>query len=226
MIPHNVSCSLSVFQILTLYSSNLLRLGWKPCGAEDESIDHKIHFLVESSINTHLIQTIFFSISSWRLWCYCCGILSLNIYICTCKRFISCLLFWKDLSANISRSPFIKLSVYSIRFVIIKTFIKKIFGSTASTWMSSIGIGIASTLPMGITSTRITSTWITSTRLSSIGICVSFTINLSRALVWDSINSAIFFLFPTLHSAKLKLSNLRRHSRRSQFRRHRGRLKK
>ena len=129
MIPHYVSCSLSVFQILTLYSSNLLRLCWKPCGGEDESIDHKIHLLVESSINTHLIQTIF-SISSLSLWCYCFGILSLNIYICTCKRLISCLLLWKDLSANISRSPFIKLSVYSIRFVIIKTFIKKIFGST------------------------------------------------------------------------------------------------
>ena len=36
----------------------------------------------------------------------------------------------KDLSANISRSLFIKLSVYFIRFVIIKTFIKKIFVST------------------------------------------------------------------------------------------------
>ncbi|KEH30960.1 hypothetical protein MTR_4g088180 [Medicago truncatula] len=35
-----------------------------------------------------------------------------------------------------------------------------------------------------------------------------------------------FFLFPTLLSARLKLSNLRRQSRRSQFRRHTGRLKK
>ena len=129
MIPHNVSCSLSVFQILTLYSSNLLRLGWKPCGDEDESIDHKIHFLVESSINTHLIQTIFFLYLLWA--CDATVLVFFHwIYICTCKRFISCLLLWKDLSANISRSPFIKLSVYSIRFVIIKTFIKKIFGST------------------------------------------------------------------------------------------------
>jgi len=110
MIPHNVSCSLSVFQILTLYSSNLLRLGWKPCGDEDESIDHKIHFLVESSINTHLIQTIFFLYLLWD--CDATVVVFFHwIYICTCKRFISCLLFWKDLSANISRSPFIKVCV-------------------------------------------------------------------------------------------------------------------
>jgi len=39
-------------------------------------------------------------------------------------------LFNKNSSANISRSPFIKLIIYSTRFVIIKTFIKKIFAST------------------------------------------------------------------------------------------------
>jgi len=55
---------------------------------------------------------------------------SFNEYICTCKRLLSCQLLWKDSSANMSRSSFIKLSVYSIRFVIIKTFIKKIFVST------------------------------------------------------------------------------------------------
>ena len=42
-------------------------------------------------------------------------------------------LFNKNLSANISRSPFIKLIIYSTRFVIIKTFIKKIFASTIYT---------------------------------------------------------------------------------------------
>jgi len=39
--------------------------------------------------------------------------------------------FNKNSSANISRSPFIKLIIYTTRFVIIKTFIKKIFASTA-----------------------------------------------------------------------------------------------
>ena len=39
-------------------------------------------------------------------------------------------LFNKNSSANISRSPFIKLIIYSTKFVIIKTFIKKIFAST------------------------------------------------------------------------------------------------
>ena len=39
-------------------------------------------------------------------------------------------LFNKNSSANISRSPFIKIIIYSMRFVIINTFIKKIFAST------------------------------------------------------------------------------------------------
>jgi len=122
--PHNVSSSLSIFQILTLYSSNLLKLGWKPCGDEDESIDHKIHLLVESSNNTHLMQTIFFI---YLLWAYDATILVFFhwVYICTCKRLISCLLLWKDLRANIIRSPFIKLNIYFIRFVIIKTYLKR-----------------------------------------------------------------------------------------------------
>ena len=132
MIPHNVSCSLSIFQILTLYSSNLLRLCWKPCGNEDESIDHKIYFLVESSI--HLIQTIFFLYILWA--CDATVLVFFHwVYICTYNRLISYLRLWKDLSANISRSPFIKLSVYFIRFVIVKTFIKKIFGSTVNTFL-------------------------------------------------------------------------------------------
>ena len=42
-------------------------------------------------------------------------------------------LFNKNSSANICRSPFIKLIIYSTRFVIIKTFIKKIFASTILT---------------------------------------------------------------------------------------------
>jgi len=44
--------------------------------------------------------------------------------------------FNKNSSANISRSPFIKLIIYSMRFVIIKTFIKKIFASTKSSYGS------------------------------------------------------------------------------------------
>ena len=47
-------------------------------------------------------------------------------------------LFNKNSSANISRSPFIKLIIYSTRFVIIKTFIKKIFASTEVTFTSRL----------------------------------------------------------------------------------------
>jgi len=47
--------------------------------------------------------------------------------------------FNKNSSANISRSPFIKLIIYSTRFVIIKTFIKKIFASTKVISESNIG---------------------------------------------------------------------------------------
>jgi len=136
VIPHDVFCSLSVFQILTIYSSNLLRLCWKPCGDEDESIDHKIH-LVESSINTHLIQTIFFLYLLWVCdatvlvffhWIY----IYIYIYIYALARALFLVYFSEKTSENIDRSPFIKLSVYFIRFVIIKPFIKKIFGSTHS----------------------------------------------------------------------------------------------
>ena len=49
----------------------------------------------------------------------------------------SCLLLWKDSSANISRSPFIKLSVYSTMFVIIKTFIKKKLCQQLPCWRCS-----------------------------------------------------------------------------------------
>jgi len=72
-----------------------------------------------------LIQTIFFL---YLLWACDTTVLVFFqwVYICTCKRLLSCQFMWKDLSVNISRSPFIKLSVYSIRFVIIKTFIKNI----------------------------------------------------------------------------------------------------
>ena len=108
-----------------MYLSNInllflksLRLCSKPCGHDDESINHKVHLLVESSLNTLLIQTIV--VSSFEF-----GMLLVGI--------TSCLLLWKASSANISRSLFIKLSVYSIKFVIIKTFIKKIFVSTLPT---------------------------------------------------------------------------------------------
>jgi len=44
--------------------------------------------------------------------------------------------FNKKLKCNISRSPFIKHIIYSMRFVIIKTFIKKIFASTSYSWQT------------------------------------------------------------------------------------------
>ena len=44
-------------------------------------------------------------------------------------------LFNKNSSATITRSPFIKLIIYSMRFFIIKTFIKKIFASTISLFL-------------------------------------------------------------------------------------------
>jgi len=112
-----------------LFFLESLRLCWKPCGDEDESINHIIHLLVESSINTLLIQTMLFLYLLWA-----CDVIVLVffywVFICTCKRLLFCLLLWKHLSATISISPFIKLSLYFIRFVIIKTFIKKIFVST------------------------------------------------------------------------------------------------
>jgi len=97
-----------------------LRHYWKPCGDDDESINHKVHLLVEYLLTLFWFKKLLYFLLS--LWCYWFGI-------------TSCLRIWKDSSANISRSPFIKLSVYSIRFVIIKTSIKKIFISTISPFL-------------------------------------------------------------------------------------------
>jgi hypothetical protein len=123
-----------VLVLACLFFLESLRHCWKPCGENDESIAKKVHLLVESSLDTHLIQTIFFL---YLLWACDTTVLVFFqwVYTCTCKRLLSCQLLWKDSSANISRSPFIKLSVYSIRFVIIKTFIKKIFVSTISPFL-------------------------------------------------------------------------------------------
>jgi len=125
-----------------LFFLKSLRLCWKPCGDDDESINHIVHLLVESSINTLLIQTMLFLYLLWA----CDAIVLVFFYwvfICTCKRVHSCLLLWKHLSETIGRSPFIKLSLYSIWFVIINTFIKKIFVSTLTSLQINISLAEA-----------------------------------------------------------------------------------
>jgi hypothetical protein len=71
------------------------------------------------------------------IWCYSnCFIvwvskmhLLLRV-ISSSSTFVIIYLSIKNSSANISRSPFIKLNIYSIRFVVIKTHIKTDFAST------------------------------------------------------------------------------------------------